>query len=180
MTAHAGAMAAAADRAQTQDIEAVFTTHYARIARVIARLVGDRGRAEELAVEVFVKWWQRRDVPPGAVVGWLVRVAVRQGLDELRREARRVKFGRLWAAFQPPPPPPADVHASSDEQQGVRDVLGRMRRRDASLLLMRAEGLSYEDVAAALRVNPASVGTLVRRAQRVFRKEYLRRHGSAH
>lgn len=37
------------------DLEAVFRSQYPRIARVIAGVVRDPARAEELAVEVFLK-----------------------------------------------------------------------------------------------------------------------------
>jgi RNA polymerase sigma-70 factor (ECF subfamily) len=44
-------------------------------------------------------------------------------------------------------------------------------------LLLRSNGLSYEEVANALELNPASVGTLLSRAQQAFRKEYIKRYG---
>jgi DNA-directed RNA polymerase specialized sigma24 family protein len=40
------------------DFEAIFRAQYPRIARVIARVVRDPARAEELAVEVFLKLWR--------------------------------------------------------------------------------------------------------------------------
>jgi DNA-directed RNA polymerase specialized sigma24 family protein len=40
------------------DIEVVFRVHYAKVARIIGRLARDRGRAEGLAVEVFLKLWR--------------------------------------------------------------------------------------------------------------------------
>jgi DNA-directed RNA polymerase specialized sigma24 family protein len=42
------------------DIETLFRAHYGRVARTIARVVGDRARSEELAVEVFLKLWRNR------------------------------------------------------------------------------------------------------------------------
>jgi hypothetical protein len=38
------------------DLETIFRAQYKRIARVIARVTRDPARAEELAVEVFLKW----------------------------------------------------------------------------------------------------------------------------
>ncbi len=58
-------------------------------------------------------------------------------------------------------------------------MLGALPTRQAELLLLRHEGLSYDEVAAALGLNPASVGTLLARAQQAFRKEYVKRHGHA-
>ena len=34
-------------------LDSIFRTHYERVARVIGRVIHDRARAEELAVEVF-------------------------------------------------------------------------------------------------------------------------------
>jgi RNA polymerase sigma-70 factor (ECF subfamily) len=45
------------------------------------------------------------------------------------------------------------------------------------MLLLRSEGLSYAELAAALDLNPASVGTLLTRAGQAFKKEYVIRYG---
>jgi DNA-directed RNA polymerase specialized sigma24 family protein len=40
------------------------------------------------------------------------------------------------------------------------------------MLLLQAEGYSYADIAAALRLNEASVGVFLARARRAFRSAY--------
>ena len=50
--------------------------------------------------------------------------------------------------------------------------MDRLSERDRGLLLLRAEGYSYRDLATALGLNEASVGTLLARAKREFLKEY--------
>src|SRR5580704_13534052 len=77
------------------DIETLFRAQYERIARVIARVVRDHGRAEELAVEVFLKLWRNERAQGENAEGWLYRVAVRAALDELRRHARRTRYESL-------------------------------------------------------------------------------------
>jgi RNA polymerase sigma-70 factor (ECF subfamily) len=52
-----------------------------------------------------------------------------------------------------------------------------MTPRQAELLLLRHEGFDYRELAAALHLNPASVGTLLSRAQETFRKEYIKAYG---
>jgi DNA-binding CsgD family transcriptional regulator len=103
--------------------------------------------------------------------------AVRMGLDELRRAARRARYERLFGLFRTPPPTPEDVRATRDDRDRVRSVLAAIRPREASLLLLRAEGQSYEEVAAAAGLKSSSVGTLISRAQCAFRLEYERRYG---
>jgi RNA polymerase sigma-70 factor (ECF subfamily) len=158
------------------DFGEVFHTHYPRIARVIVRMVQDPGRAEELAAEVFWKLWRNPRIPPHSVSSWLYRSAVRTGLDELRRQHRRSRFEKVSHLFRVAPSP-EQVLAGEQDQQRVRSVLSAMRGRDAELLILRSEGLSYQEVAEVLRINETSIGTLFRRAQQAFRKEYVKRYG---
>jgi RNA polymerase sigma-70 factor (ECF subfamily) len=157
------------------EFEAVFHAHYGRIARVIARVVKDPGRAEELAVEVFWKLWRNPGAQGLNTPGWLYRAAVRVALDELRKQSRREKYERLFGLARVKTP--EELGAASQQQGHIRTVLGALPRRQAELLLLRTDGCSYQDMAQALELNPASVGTLLSRAQEAFRKEYIRRYG---
>ena len=163
------------------DFESTFRAHYGRVARVIQGVVHDRARAEELAVEVFVKLWRSPKAQTERAGGWLYRAAVHRALDELRRRERRGRYERLFGFLKPvathPVPTPEDLRATSEERDQVRRVLATIEPRAAELLLLRGQGLSYEEVAAALDLNPASVGTLLSRAQEAFRKEFVKRYG---
>ena len=161
------------------DIEAFFCTHYGRVARIIARVVRDPARAEELAVEVFLKVWRNQKVQRENPEAWLHRVAVRVGLDELRRRARRIHYEGLLGALRAKvrPATPEQIHGTTEEQDQVRLVLGLLEPRQAEFLVLRSHGFSYEEVASILGLNQASVGTLLTRAQQAFRKEYSKRYG---
>jgi RNA polymerase sigma-70 factor (ECF subfamily) len=63
------------------------------------------------------------------------------------------------------------------ERRQVRTVLASLRRRDATLLLLWAEDVSYADLASTVGVQASSVGSLLRRAQDAFRKDYETRYG---
>jgi RNA polymerase sigma-70 factor (ECF subfamily) len=156
--AHGDAVAAEAASDDALDFDAMFAAHFARVARVVGRVVRDRGRAEDLAVDAFVKWWRHRGAGGEPTVGWLYRVAVRLALDELRRTSRRSRFEQIIGMLRGTPPTPEDLHSAQDEQQ--------------------RDGLAYDELASALGLNPASIGTLISRAQRAFRTEYVRRYGS--
>lgn len=160
------------------DLDTLFTAHYGRIARVIGRVIGDQARAEELAVDVFVKWKRNPGAQGEHSEGWLYRTAVRGALDAWRRQQRRERLERLFSALRPTPPTPEQVHASGIAQLHVRTVLAALDSRHAQVLLLWSEELSYREIAAAAEVNPASVGSLLHRAQAAFRKEYEKRYGT--
>jgi RNA polymerase sigma-70 factor (ECF subfamily) len=163
--------------AKSFDFETFFHANYERIARVIARVVRDPARAEEIAVEVFWKLWRNPTVGAGGQASaWLYRTAVRMALDELRKQARRIRH-ESSQANRPASPTPEQVHAAAEERDRIRLVLASLDTRHAELVLLRGDELSYSEVAAALDLNPASVGTLIGRAQAAFRKEYVKQYG---
>jgi len=158
------------------DAGQLFHLHYARIARVIARIVNDPSRAEELAADVFWKFMRTPRAHHMNPAGWLYRVGIRRAVDELRRQQRRDRIERLFS-FLGTAPSPEQLHSEAQDQQQVRRVLAALKHRDSELLILRSEGMSYEETAEILGVSDTSVGTLLRRAQNAFRKEYIKRYG---
>ncbi|HKY21751.1 MAG TPA: sigma-70 family RNA polymerase sigma factor [Vicinamibacterales bacterium] len=168
---------AAAASLASFDFEAIFHSDYARIARVIARVIGDRARAEDLAVETFWRLWKTPQAQGDHSGGWLYRTAVRLALDELRRRARRARYEPLLTLFCASPRTPHELLSSAEEQGRVRLVLANIASHQAALLLLRSDGLPYDELAAALSMSPTSVGKLLSRARAAFRKEYVKRYG---
>lgn len=161
------------------DIEMTFRVHFGRVTRIIRRVVVDPARAEELAVEVFLKLWRKKKARDENLEGWLYRVAVRTGLDELRRRMRRARHEASLGVFlmNHPPATPEEIRCANEEQERVRRILAFIEPRQAEFLLLRSHGFSYEEIASSLKLNPSSIGTLLSRAQQAFRKEYIKRYG---
>jgi len=84
------ALAAQGDR---RAFERLYREHVNRIFSVCVRMVGDRGRAEELTQDVFVRAWEKLGTFRGdaAFSTWLHRLAVNVVLNEREVEARRRK-----------------------------------------------------------------------------------------
>jgi RNA polymerase sigma-70 factor (ECF subfamily) len=158
------------------DIEPLFYTHYSRIAQIISRVVRDHSRAEELAVDVFWKFCHTPAAQGEHAAGWLYRTAVREGLDELRRVSRRSRFEQFFRSA-PEPLNPEQIHSIAEEQSRVRTVLASLEPHQAALLLLRSEGMSYAEISSTTELNPASLGTMIARAQHAFRKAYVKRYG---
>ena len=64
------------------DFDAVFADEYGRVVRVIARVIRDPGRAEELAVDTFWRLWNTSSAHGPAASGWLRRTAAHLAIDE--------------------------------------------------------------------------------------------------
>jgi RNA polymerase sigma-70 factor (ECF subfamily) len=160
-----------------RETERIFRAHYAPLARVIAKVIRDPARAEEIAVEVCLKWSGSRKAQGENAERWLYRAAVQIALNELRHQMRQSRYERL-VSFVRGSRTPEELLATRQEQERVRLLLAAIDRRQAVLLVLRSQGFSYAELASTLDLNPASVGTLLSRAQQAFRKEYTRRYGT--
>jgi RNA polymerase sigma-70 factor (ECF subfamily) len=159
------------------DLEHVFRDAYPRVVAVAARVLGSRDGAEDVAQEVFLSFG-RSSVPAGEAVRWLSVAAAHTALNHLRSGRRRASREETVAGGDDVAPDVADTVVTLDERRRVRAALARLPRRQAVALVLRHNGLSYAEVAAALDLSPGSVGTTVRRAESALRKE-LNRHASS-
>ncbi len=160
--------------------EAIFLEHYGRVVNVLLRLLGERTRAEELANDVFWKLY-RTPAPQqvdGRVGGWLYRTATNLGIDALRAAARRRKYEDAAARSQEgTAASPLQEALRAEQRRRVRAVLAVIKPAQAQILILRAAGLSYKELADVLEAKPAGIGTMLSRAQAEFRKVYLELHG---
>ena len=159
----------------TAAFETLFYRHYDRVYGLLFRLVGNRGEAEDLTQEVFLKLYQRQFASGREhnVSAWLYRVATNMGYNAIRGRRRRWRRNtQLVPDASEQPPTPAETVARQETQITVRAALARLSPRESQLLLLRQMGLSYAELAAACEVAPTSVGTMLRRAAQAFREAY--------
>ncbi len=171
-----GTPAAPVDR-----FEAFFREHFVKVYGLLYRVTGNAHDAEDLAQELFLQLSRRN--PPvwesPVAASWLWKAATHTALNALRGERRR--FAREERAHRQDLPmrlvaerdgDPAGSLVRKEQQQAVRRALRMLKPQEAGLLLARHSGLSYAEVAAALNLNPASVGTLLTRAEEHFKRVY--------
>ncbi len=89
-----------------------------------------------------------------------------------RRRRRLLSLVRGERVHSDPSPAADRDLAVEESRRRVRAAIDRLPERERQLLLLRAEGYSYRDLALALDLHEASVGTLLARARRAFRAVY--------
>jgi RNA polymerase sigma-70 factor (ECF subfamily) len=140
--------------------EDLVRTHTRALHRYLVRRVGI-DEADDLAADVLVVAWRRRDdVPDEVPLAWLYRTAGFV-VANFRRKGRPIPVGDLpdEAADDDPA-----VHAVRDEQ--VREVLLRLSPRDRQIVLLNAwEGLAGDDLAAVLGIGRGGADAALSRAR---------------
>ena len=161
------------ERMSNQDFDTQFATQfdaeYRRLFRYLDRLSGDPDVAADLAQETLVRLYQRGSLPDRPAA-WLLTVGMNLFRNTHAMHKRRTRLLTRERASGVH----SDAQASSDaqtdpaERRRVRAALNSLPTRDAQLLLLRAEGYSYSDIAEVMQLNESSVGTLLARAKRNF------------
>ncbi len=151
--------------------------HATRIFRLGLRLLGDRGRAEELVQETFVRLWHsagRFDPEQATVGGFVLLLARRAAVDMLRRAAARPQQVALDGAEEEPVSD--DAFARLVEGLAVREALEALSPDHRRVLeLGYDEDLTQPQIASHLGLPLGTVKSRTYHALRALREELGRR-----
>jgi RNA polymerase sigma-70 factor (ECF subfamily) len=145
------------------DADRLFRDYHVPLVRYLTRRLGDRDWAEEVAQETFLRALRQRDLSNERA--WLFTVATNLVRDAARQESRRRRHLELLRAEEAGrmADSPETAMERAEERAQARRALAE---RDREALLMREEGLNYEEIAEALGLAVGSVGTTLARARR--------------
>ncbi|HKV52874.1 MAG TPA: RNA polymerase sigma factor [Gemmatimonadaceae bacterium] len=165
------ALAAAGDR---QAFERVYRANVQRVFSICVRMCGDRGRAEELTQDVFVRAWEKLPLFRGesAFSTWLHRLAVNVVLNDRKvqgRERSRVATSdndedgeELYGATAPP------SHGDRMDLEAAIGLLPPGARR--VFVLHDVEGYRHEEIAEMLGVTAGGSKAQLHRARLLLRE----------
>lgn len=147
------------------------------LVRMLIRRTGDRDRAEELTQEVFAR---AVAAPPRNPRPWLFAVALNLVREEGRKYVRQGRRLELYRAEMPTATPSPDDEMIREERiAGVRKALGTLSDRDREVLLLQAEGMNYDDIAATIGLAKGAIGTTLARARRRLVESYRAEEGKS-
>jgi RNA polymerase sigma-70 factor, ECF subfamily len=152
-------------------LTALFAEYHGPLVRFLTRRLGDRDAAEEIAQETFMRAMKQETITSER--SWLFAVASNLVRDEGRRsqrQQRRLELLREQSESSVEPEPTSMERA--DERDLARRAIAMLGERDRDALLMREEGLDYDEIARALDLSPGSVGTTLSRARRRLLEAY--------
>jgi RNA polymerase sigma-70 factor (ECF subfamily) len=155
--------------------ERLFLDEYPKVVAIAYKVLADRTAAEDVAQEVFLKFYRSLSPDSERASGWLHAAAVHSALNVIRGERRRSQreTAHVRDTVDSQIANPEGIVEAAEQRREVRRVLARLPERTASVLLLRHSGLSYAEVASALGLKVGNVGTVLRRAEEALRKEVM-------
>jgi RNA polymerase sigma-70 factor (ECF subfamily) len=177
--AGAGVLAAdqAAGTADRQLFEELVARHYRQAYHIAYRMTGNHADAEDLTQEAMIRAFNsfhryRRDLP---FANWLYRIIVNLHIDELRRRPK------AWIDSVDDMPgltelpdfnsDPADLILSQEIDSSLQRALCALPREfRTAVVLCDIEGLSYEEIAAAMNCSIGTVRSRIHRGRNQLRR----------
>lgn len=170
--------AALAQSGDRRAFERLYRSHVDRIFSVCVRMVGDRGKAEELTQDVFVRAWEKLGTFRGDAQfsTWLHRLAVNVVLNDREAEGRRrsrhdegiedmdsIAYGDV----RPLPVP----GLSLDLEQAIAALPPGAKK---VFVLHDIEGYTHEEIAEVLGVTAGGCKAQLHRARMLLRRMLTR------
>jgi RNA polymerase sigma factor (sigma-70 family) len=129
-------------------------------------LGGSRSDAEDVLQDVFLRAYGalRHDDRPVTLRAWLYRVAHNRCIDQLRRPVP-VAAEVFELSRTPAHDPPDETERREDLRRLVQDVQRLPEQQRSALLMREIDGLSYAELADALRTSIPAIKSLLVRAR---------------
>ncbi len=156
------------------DFGGLYETYARGIYRFALFLSGNPAQAEDIVSETFIRLWNARSrVDLTTVKAYLFTIARNLFLQQRRIAGRQVELDEALDSRLPGPDRQAQ---SRSELQNVLAALQTLPEIDRAAVLMRAdEGISYDDIAAALGISPGAARLKVHRARLMLARTISRK-----
>jgi RNA polymerase sigma-70 factor, ECF subfamily len=151
----------------------IFRQWYEPVVRSANRVLRDQGVSEELAQDVFLELWRRREslAEDSSIAGYLMQAVRNRALNHLRHLAVQRK-SVVYVEALSEPAEHADAQAQASElQSALIQAIAELPPRTREVFVMsRERGLRYTEIADQLGVTVKAVEANMSRALRMLRE----------
>lgn len=161
-------------------VEEVVTDLYSKLraplVSYVYHLVNSTRDAEDVVQVAFLQLFDQleHDGYIENVRGWLYRVVHNLAIDHVRQHGRRSSLLQQWLADRGALS--AESVESAEEtflrREQIENALAMLNERERHSLLLRAEGLSYQEIADILDISVKSVSVYLARGLKKFESKH--------
>ena len=159
---------------RSQKLEEIVVDLYASLRSPLLgyayQMIGSTGESEDLVQTAFLKLFDQmnRNSSIQNVRSWLYRVVHNLAIDHIRRQGIHEVAVTEWLAGRGQVETVGSIEHSLIQQQRIARSLGVLNPRERHCLMLRAEGLSYQEIGGVLGISEKAVGVYLARGLKKF------------
>jgi len=155
----------------------LFERHHGALFDFLYRMIGDRGAAEDLVQDVFVRMLKYRATyrDDGRFETWMFRIARNVRADHFRKQGAAVYVPDDAFDWPTDEPGPAHLLERARDLTRLKRALQDLREdRRELIVLVRYRGMTHEQVGSILGVDTGTVKVRFHRAMKELRDAFAR------
>lgn len=152
---------------RSERLERLYIENRPGLLSRLARRLGSHAVAADLVQDIFLRLWERPQVPLDDAGAYLGRSANNALIDHVRAERVRRSYAEnvLPEQYAPAVPSPQDIVAARQELRRLDEVIRALPERTRHVFLLnRVHGKSYAEIAMAMGISRSAVEKHVARA----------------
>lgn len=173
-----------AAKGDLESFEEIYRASSGFVYSVVLRIANNRHDAEEVTQEVFIKIYKnlKNFKFESSFKTWIYRIAVNAAINTSKKIVKgRYKRSDFDVAIQTEPGKDMtrEVIERKDKEKVIASLLGMLNSDQRTCMVLRAiQGLSYKEIAEALKININTVRSRLKRAKEILltskRKEVIK------
>ena len=140
--------------------DTLFRSHYAHLVRMAESVVRERALAEEVAQEVMLELWRRRETlrVEQTFHAYLLRSTRNRALNQVRHQRVVAREAAIAAIDSPSAPSVEEEMLGTELEQAVRAAIDALPEKCREVFqLSREHGLRYAEIASTLEISVKTV-----------------------
>ena len=153
-------------------LKSLFQEHYLSVCKSIHRFVRDKSTVEDIAQDVFIKFWEKRKQLNinSSVAAYLHRMGMNEAISYLRRQKHFETEEILEQKPTDQKDSAEDQMLHSELKQNVNQAINELPPKCRTIFQMsRFEDLTYKEIAAKLDISVKTVENQMGKALKVLR-----------
>ena len=158
------------DRAALKDL---FQEHYSLVCQSIHRFIRDHATTEDLAQEVFLRFWEKRHSiqVTSSLPAYLRRMAMNEALGYLRRNKRYEEDEFVPENETETGPSAEEAYLHEELQESVAAAINSLPPKCRTVFqLSRYEELTYKEIADQMGISVKTVENQMGKALKILRE----------
>lgn len=152
--------------------QAIFQEFYVPVCKTVQRFIRDKGIVEDLAQDIFVRLWERREQIniTTSLGAYLHRMAVNEALTYIRRQKKFQTNDITETDFKANDHSTDQVMAGNELKDNISAAISQLPPRCQTIFKMsRYEEMTYKQIGEALDISVKTVENQMGKALKILR-----------